>query len=137
MDLILTRTEFREDGIFGKITSYDGSFQCVTLEHAFAINGHGFIPKVSSGTYVCVRGIHKLEHGKPFEAFEVTGVAGHNGILFHIGNFNNDSDGCILVGESVATGSEDGIQVITHSEVTFNKLMEMQAGLNEFTLTVI
>lgn len=137
MDLILTRTEFREDGIFGKITSYDGSFKCVTIEHAYAINGHGFSPKIPKGTYVCARGTHQLEHGPKFIAFEIMNVPGHTGCLFHIGNFNADSDGCVCVGESVVTGSEDGVQVISHSGDTFKRFMEAQEGLNEFTLVVI
>lgn len=134
MDLYLKRTDYRPDGIFGEITSPD--FTCYTLEHAYANNGHGFQPKVPSGTYTCVRGTHKLEHGPSFETFEVTGVEGHSGILFHVGNVNGDSDGCILLGLNIITGSEDGMQTIHASREAFNKFINVQAGVDSFTIVI-
>lgn len=134
MDLYLKRMDFRQDGIFGEITSAD--FTCFTLEHAYSNNGHGFEPKIPIGSYTCVRGTHQLEHGGPFETFEVTNVPGHPGVLLHVGNYNQDSNGCILLGESVVTGSEDGIQGITNSRVTFDKFMAIQEGVDSFTIVI-
>src|SRR5882757_797524 len=94
--LTLTRKDFRSDGIFSELTDEKGNFIAVTLEHSYNNK-----PKLYNGTFQCVKGIHKLHDGIPFEAYEVTGVSGHIGILFHIGNFNNDSDGCILLGVDV------------------------------------
>lgn len=136
MNLILKRLEYRADGIFSEVLDSGMSRFCVALEHAYAINGHGFSPKIPNGSYLCVRGIHQLEHGRPFETFEVTGVLGHTGILWHVGNFNGDSDGCILIGRDLVTGSEDGIQMVSMSRDTFEAFMQMQVGLQSFQLIV-
>lgn len=96
MDLILKRKLRNADGIFSDLFQGLGTgLELTTLEHAYPIRNResiDYAPKIPNGIYTCVRGMHQLEHGWPFETFEVTGVAGHSGILFHIGNFNADSD---------------------------------------------
>lgn len=139
MDLILTRSLYRKDGIFGELRDPVGGLVAKTLEHAFQGvygNWHAVIPE---GKYTCVRGEHYL-HGmkKPFETFEVFGVEGHVGLLFHWGNFNKDSEGCILIGKDlVIEKSLEGRAYITESRSTFEEFMEMQAGLEYFNLLVI
>lgn len=127
MNLTLQRTDFREDGIFSKLSSANDQI-AVTLEHSYDNK-----PKVPDGQYRCVRGIHQLEHGGQFETFEVTGVAGHSGILFHVGNYNQDSEGCILLGQDISKGAS---WMISNSKATFDKFMELQKGLNDFVLIV-
>ena len=136
MNNILKYTAYRSDGIFGTFT-FDGNDApfCVTLAHAFA-NGGTYQPIVGQGTYQCVRGIHSLANGVPFETFEITGIDGHKGLLFHAGNFNKDSEGCTLLGEKIAVYGNAGAEMITNSKVTFAAWMTMLAGLNKFTLTV-
>ncbi len=121
----LKRTRVCEYGVFGTLEAAPG-LKLITLEHNF--NG---APKVPTGTYTCKRGIHELEHGKPFETFEVTSVPGHTGILFHVGNFNIDSNGCILLGVS------DNGSSIGQSKIAFNRFIEALVGINEFTLEVL
>lgn len=141
MDMILSRLDFRKDGVFGVMKSMTG-FQCATLEHAFPFNGHGFVPKIAEGSYVCQRGLHTLEHHpKPFEAFEILNVPPFQGkpvtkCLIHIGNFNYDSDGCILVGEAMIVGLEGGIDMISDSGDTFKAFMLCQSGVNKFNLLI-
>lgn len=133
----LIRKEFRADGIFGELRADDDTLVAVTLEHAYD-SGHGdgsFLPKVSPGEYTCVRGQHQL-HGMaaPFTTFEITGVVGHSNILFHMGNFNKDSEGCVLLGEEIAeTGNSE---MITNSRATFAKFISGLDGIDSFTLTV-
>lgn len=129
MNLTLTRTDFDADGIFGTLTSDDGSFSCMTLEHAYQQDDGSWAPKTPTGTYTCVRGQHQL-HSGPIETFEITNVPGHTGVLIHPGNAENDSEGCCLVGEA-RVGN-----MITNSRVTFAKFLELEEGLNEFQLTV-
>lgn len=138
MDLTLKRLAYRPDGIFSELFDESGIHVCFCLEHAYAFNGSGFLPKLPSGSYICQRGQHQL-YGMPkaFETFEITGVPGHTDILFHVGNFNNDSEGCVLVGENILIGPANGIQTLSHSMTTFAKLMELQLGINEFMLEVI
>lgn len=121
-------------GIFGKLT--DGEkFIAYTLEHAYASNvvGEGFKAKLPEGEYTCVRGFHKI--GKPgalktIETFEVTNVPGHSGILFHVGNYNRDSDGCILLGTEVL------MYQVAESQKAFEQFMLGLKGINQFQLTV-
>lgn len=78
-----------------------------------------------------MRGMHQLAGMKaPFETFEVMSVPGHQGILLHVGNFNEDSSGCILLGKDRAGG------MITQSTLTFEAFMKLQAGVNTFKLVV-
>ena len=98
MDLRLTRKERRLDGVFGELTTMRGDFVAVTLEHSYNLE-----TKIAAGIYTCVKGKHTLEHHpEPFEAFEITGLPDFHGnpvtkVLFHILNFNSESEGCCRV----------------------------------------
>lgn len=124
--MLLSRKMFRDDGVFSVLHD---RFQ--TLEHSYNL-----LPKIPNGTYTCVRGMHRL-HGmtEDFETFEVTGVEGHSNLLFHVGNYNEDSEGCILVGEQVGQKLNGG-KMITNSKVAFKQFMGLQAGVDSFTLVV-
>ena len=140
MNLLLVRFLHRSDGIFSRLLNADGEQLAVTLEHAYGDMESGFQPKIQPGTYECVRGLHRLDKGRglmtaPFETFEVTGVVGHTGILFHAGNWNKDSHGCILLGMAIAE-SEAG-EMVTNSRATMARFMEWQAGVDRFELTVL
>ena len=126
MDLLLVRDKGCASGIFGKIYAVDDGHFCVTLEHSY--DG---LAKIPSGVYTCKRGCHTLPgRSAGFITFEVMGVIGHAGILFHWGNYNRDSSGCILIGEDHVD------DMITNSRKTFRKLMLAQEGIDEFKLTV-
>ncbi len=134
---ILKYTAFRRDGIFGTFTfAGDDHPIMVTLSHAFPVGGT-YQPIVGQGTYTCVRGTHSLANGIPFETFEITGVAGHGGLLFHAGNFNADSHGCTLVGEKIATYANTGDEMVTNSKATFSAWMKRLEGVDSFMLQVI
>lgn len=138
MNLTLLRSDFLETGVFGELNPEDESFSLKTLEHAYLNlpNVEGgtptFTPKIPAGTYTCQRGQHQLYGmAQPFETFEILGVPGHSHVLFHVGNTNGDSEGCILVGLF-----RSGNQSIMQSKAAFQIFMEAQDGINEFTLTV-
>lgn len=135
MDLTLTREQYTECGIFGTLRTADGQEVAKTLEHAYPAPGPGWLPKVPPGAFVCVLGPHSLPSSQgPFQTYEVTGVPGHTGILFHIGNWQADSHGCILLGTFV-TESEAG-KMLAKSAAAFTQFMALQAGAPTFTLTV-
>lgn len=139
MNLRLIRNTYADDGIFGTLENPEtNEVIACTLEHAYDSNaGDGsYSPKLQNGTYNCVRGTHKLTHSDPFETFEITGVPGHVGILFHSGNYNEDSDGCVLLGHQVLSRPGGKGDMIISSRNTFNKFMDLQKDINEFTLTV-
>lgn len=129
MDLKLHRSEYKTDGIISELIS--GNTKCIarTLEHSYDSK-----PKLPPGVYKCVRGTHKLHDGVPFETFEITGVPGHSGVLFHPGNWNKDSEGCVLLGDAVTTSKQG--TMITNSKTVFHEFMSLQTGVDSFTLTV-
>lgn len=151
MNLRLQYTEARSDGIFGWILPADeppGDDRvhpvCVFVTHAYKQpDGTTYRPKVRSGTYECQRGPHRL-HGmtKDFETFEVLGVAGHKGILFHWGSWGSDSEGCFCVGRKIVRTAldRDGVdgpdEMVTESRVTFAAFMKLQEGVDQFSLIV-
>lgn len=134
MNMKLIRKTFGLYGIVGELQDDTGKLFCYTLEHAYpSLNRHPFQPKVAAGVYVCGR---HPPNRLPYETFELANVppfqgAEVTGILIHVGNYNKDSEGCILLGLSLGAGC------ITDSKLAFDKLMEAQSGVETFTLTVI
>jgi uncharacterized protein DUF5675 len=142
MNLVLTRFQWGADGIFGQLKTNDNASDLIamTLERAYPmtdqLNGHSVYAKIPQGDYICERGVHQLEHGGPFETFEVTGVTGHTNLLFHKGNYDSDSQGCILLGMSMAQVTPD-TQMVTDSKDAFEGFMELQTGQETFVLSVL
>lgn len=129
MDLKLKRLDCAEDGIFSELCDMEGKVLFRTCEHSYNDK-----PKVYTGTFKCVRGVHQLHTGPKFETFEITGVSGHSNILFHVGNWQHDSEGCVLVGEAICESRQG--RMVTNSRHAFEEFMKLQDGVNEFTLTV-
>ncbi len=128
MNLKLRRYSFTPDGIFGNLFDENEEMIATTLEHSYT----GNVPKVVAGTYVCKR---HAPNRLPYETFEIMNVpdfVGHpvTGILLHIGNFNADSVGCVLLGMSA------GDKMITGSRMAFEKFMKLQEGLESFQLVI-
>lgn len=132
----MKRTDFREDGVFGQLFREDSGLQiAVTLERSYdSGNGDGsYTSKIPNGTYECVRGSHRLHNMRqPFITFEIEGVKGHDNILFHVGNYNDDSEGCVLIGH----GYGGDPRMIYESRRTFTTFMNLQYGVDKFTLVV-
>lgn len=133
MTITLNRTLRCEDGVFGELLSGDTHI-AFTLEHAY-VSSSGWAPKIPDGTYRCVRGTHRLVDSRsPFITFEIQ-VPGFTGLLFHIGNFNNDSSGCVLVAQEMLV-MDNGQRVLYKSRIGFDMFMTKLAGVNAFELTV-
>lgn len=137
MILTLRRTSREFSGVFGALSSDTGDFSCVTLEHAYPVFDNNVTSKIPVGTYTCKRGWHRLEGmADQFETFEVIGIPGHTDILYHWGNYNSDSSGCILLGQAVLAIDYRGSKMISESKLTFQKFMSSMEGLDSFTLIV-
>lgn len=135
MKLTLSRKLYRSDGIFGELLGPKREFLCVTLEHAYSMK-EVFYPKVPKGTYQCTRGVHRLERMESsFVTFEVMDVPGRTGILFHVGNYNDESQGCILLGKQMGNKSNGG-KMIMSSHHAFTDFLRLLEGLESFELTV-
>lgn len=135
MDLTLKRTAYKPFGIFGTLSDSLGQI-AVTLEHAYTDSvSFKWAPKIHAGVYTCVRGVHALKNGVPFETFEITGVYGHTGLLLHKGNFDRDSEGCVLLGQTLAPYGAD--EMVVSSAIAFDRFMQLQDGIDTFKLTVL
>ena len=128
--IILKRFLRSEFGIFSTITDNKG-LNLYGLEHSYPKDNH-WITKVPEGIYTCQLGIHELSDLKPFQTYEVENVPNHTGILFHIGNYNKDSSGCILLGTELDLRNG----MILNSRVAFDKFMNSLAGQDSFELMV-
>lgn len=136
---------YLKHGIFGHFQFAEDHVPFAnTLSHAYPVGGT-YQPIVMPGNYTCVRGMHKLQDGIPFETFEIIGIAGHSGLLFHPLNFNKDSHGCTGLGASRVRydSNKDGVtneldeEMITSSRKTFAAWMARLDGVDSFTLQVL
>lgn len=132
MNLTLARDRYSNLGIFSTLEDENGEQIAVTLEHAYEDENGDYSPKLPAGTYTCKLGSHHLDHLGVAELYQIMEVPGHEGILFHVGNYNRDSDGCVLLG----TGLGQAQACITASRVAFDKFMTLQGG-KDFTLSVV
>ena len=128
MDAKLTRKSASLYGVLGELVI--GGVKFATLEHAYS-EGAAFVPKLAAGTYNCVRRVSP-KHGEIFMVANPPEFEGRpvTYIEIHIGNYNSDSEGCILLGE------KQGLGCILESRPAFDAFMALQAGLNAFTLVV-
>jgi hypothetical protein len=70
-----------------------------------------------------------------FITFEIMGIPDFDGkpvtgVLFHWGNYDKDSAGCVLM------GSSETPTMITNSKVTWGAFMDSLNGIDNFLLTV-
>ena len=136
MKFALTRTECGPDGQFGRLSKDGTAFSILTAERAYCDDDHEWSPKIPAGIYTCALGTHALSNGVPFQTYEITGVTGHSGLLFHTGNLPEvDSHGCVLLG--LSRGKLYGRPDITDSRLAFTAFMSQAGGVPFFTLEVV
>lgn len=87
--------------------------------------------KIPPNVYTCQR-TRYVKGG--YETFEVTGVVGHSRLLFHAGNRETDSEGCILLG--LRFGWLTDYPAVLDSSLAFSAWMYALRNVNEFRLTV-
>jgi hypothetical protein len=131
MKVLLIRSRYRADGIFGEFKIYPGGTVCQSLEHAYQNADGTYSPKIPAGVYQC-----SLRHSPKFERelYEVKNVPGHTDILIHAGNYNEDSDGCILIGQGLGRKLNNGF-MITSSIKALENFMAIEHGA-DFDLTI-
>ena len=93
MKLYLHRTSIVADGAFGVLKEESGKPICLTLEHTF----ENLRTVITPGNYTCIR-TQYYKGGYP--TFEIQ-VPGHSRVLFHKGNTEDDSEGCVLLGTTL------------------------------------
>lgn len=141
MNLTLKRNSSEAYGIFGTLYDEANNVIAVTLEHAYdsGLGNGSYAPKVAPGVYICQR---HAPNRLSYETFELQNVPSFqnkdvSGILIHILNYDAESEGCIGVGRNVVPNpNKSGKNMITSSKNTFLKIMDLQKGLESFTLTI-
>jgi hypothetical protein len=141
MQLTLRRTSKGPDGVFGKLY-VPGHGELYTGEEEWLDNKKG-LSSIPAGKYILKRTMY-YKHG--FETFEVTGVKGRKRILIHPGNTEEDTMGCILLGNRqgpLTVRDEDDPkhpfvtkQAVLDSWPAFRRFMYWMTGVNEAELTV-
>lgn len=133
--LTMKRVEYGEAGCFGVLQFYRITF-CVTLERTYNGPHLSHVTKIPPGMYKCVRS--RFNRAKdPYETWKVVGgiITPDREIKFHKGNVEEDSDGCILVGEEF--GRLNGRQAILSSGRAFGELMTLTRDFDQLDFAVI
>lgn len=116
----LIRLERSTQGLIG-ILRLDGEVFCCTLEPDTTF--------INQGAYHC-----KRFHGVRWpDTFEID-VPGHSAVLFHAGNVEADTKGCVLLGSTV--GKLKGNRAVLNSGETFKRFLEATKGQSFFKLFV-
>lgn len=102
-----------------------------TLERTYELAGHVQITKIPPGTWTCRSRFYLKGQ---YDTYEVMGVPGHFALLFHKGNLEDDSDGCILVGNGYGTVYQR--PGVLRSQDGFLEFMRRTGGAAEFLLRV-
>jgi hypothetical protein len=114
MDLRVKRLEFSDDSTIGEL-SVDGQFECYTLEdkvRPVKIKGKTAIP---AGQYeVVINFSQRFQKPLPL----LLNVPNFEGVRIHPGNIPENTEGCILVGET------KGVDCIGQSKAAFARLFE-------------
>jgi hypothetical protein len=133
--LVLLRLESRDNLPQRGVILVDGSPKWATLELPWRDNAK-HVSCIPEGTYLCKKSLKRMLHtGKQLPVtFEVEGVPGRDGILFHTGNRASDTKGCILLGQGYSDFK--GEQWIINSRIAFETFVEYTENINEFSLEI-
>jgi hypothetical protein len=127
-DITLIRVAGNSNGTFGVLLHADTPF-AVTLERRWLDNQRN-VSCIPWGIYRCER----IDSPRFGNTFEVTNVPGRTHVLLHKGNIDDDSHGCILVGEEFEPVL--GSYGIKSSSKGFGELMDRMADRDEFSLAI-
>lgn len=86
---------------------------------------------IPAGTYICKR----VDSPKYGDTFEITDVQNRTHVLFHWGNFEDNSEACILTGEKFEP--VDGRRAIQESKTAFKQLMKLMENDDEFRVIIV
>jgi len=106
----------------------------ITLEPR-DLNNQRHVSCIPEGFYDCQKVRNRTLHNghKIDETLEVTGVPDRDGILFHSGNIEDDTEGCILLGLGILPGGN----FITSSHLAMQKFKDtILSGGDNFTLEI-
>jgi len=107
----------------------DGEMHSLTLENPWLENSRN-VSCIPAGTYQC----HPVSSPRFGNVYEVRDVPGRSHILFHSGNLTRDTQGCILLGNTI--GHLDKQRGILQSRPALDSFLTKAEG-QPFTLKII
>ena len=131
MTYLLKRVAMTAVGVFGVLIDENNIPFVLTMERPWLNNQEG-ISCIPWGDYDCVR-INSPKHGN---CFQVLHVPNRTNVEIHIGNTEDDSEGCILIGENFAYNIKNGHPGVAASGTGFAEFMGKLAAVNAFTLKI-
>lgn len=128
MELKLTRVSEINGATIG-VLMFNGMPQLVTLEDAWRDNETN-ISCIPEGKYK----IHRVNSPRFGKTFEVKDVPERSFIRFHWGNYDTDTNGCILLGLKFGIDKRPSI---AQSQAAFKRFMDLMSGVEEASLVVM
>ena len=116
---IVRLEDTNEHGTFGVLMLRNRVF-CWTLKLPWR-NNQPSISCIPTGLYILVPRFTWFGSAKHGPTYQVDAVPARSAILIHPGNVDEDSEGCILVGETIAKLKGD--RAVLNSGKTFQRLM--------------
>lgn len=125
MKLLLTRFKQTSRQTLGTLQIYgihDKIFECTTLELPWKDNQKN-VSCIPAGDYR-MKSRRSKKYGRHYHILSPDGgeISGRSLILIHHGNYNRDTKGCVLVGKSHTDIDGDGLQDVTSSRLTMERL---------------
>lgn len=117
-----------DHGTFGKMKINKAVF-ADTLE-PYDRENKSFISSIPALQYICRRTISP----KFGETFEICDVTDRDNVLFHWGNFDDDTNACVVTGNGI--GIIGKRRAVLNSKDTFKEFMNIMAPYDEFILTI-
>lgn len=131
MKLELLRTENTSTHTIGVLRDADTQYEIArTLEDAWRDNKKS-VSCIPEGEYTVVRHVSP----KYGNCFMVSDVPNRDYILIHVGNYDTDTEGCILLGLAVTTNLQNK-RMITNSKIAVDKFNNFVKDVNKFTLVI-
>jgi hypothetical protein len=127
MNAEIVRLEQSSQGALGALR-FDGVVFCFTLQPDANDPIKFCIP---AGDYICKR-FHGTKWPNTFEII----VEGHSALLFHAGNSEADSEGCVILGSSIGK-LKGASRSLFNSGFTFKLFLEHTQNVDSFPLKII
>jgi len=119
-----------EDGVTVGLLTLPSQNKLFTIELPWRGNSEN-VSCIPSGEYICRK---RMYNEKGYMTFEVTGVDGRTYILFHIGNFERNTEGCILINDMIGA-DHDQLRGVTSGQAFREFWTEMKV-YDEFKLKI-
>lgn len=125
---IIRLEETEGDGTFG-VLKINGTLFCHTLEPPDRENQRNR-SSIPAQQYTAIE-YDSPGYGK---TFRVEAVPGRSHILFHAGNIDDHTEGCIILGDRL--GELSGRRAVLNSRNTMRRFMDALRGFDRFRLSV-